>query len=58
MNKKPKKLSLSQETLRNLTPAELKIVIGGSTDVAHTCGCNTGHSVCFGTCHPGAVPKN
>jgi len=58
METKLKKLSLSQETLRNLTPGELKAVVGGSTDLAHTCGCNTGHSVCFGTCHPGAIPKN
>ena len=54
-----KKLTLNQETLRNLTNNELKNVVGGFLTSPQTaCNC-TGepqtcqHSVCFGTCNPG-----
>jgi len=59
MKNRSKKLTLNQETLRNLTTGELKDVVGGFVTAPQTaCGC-TGqpqtcqHSVCFRTCNPG-----
>jgi len=47
MERKIKKLTLNQETLRNLTADELNEVVGGK----HTDACTqTCASVCFGTC--------
>ena len=61
MEKKLNKLTLNQETVRNLTTNELKNVHGGfATTPACTRTCNPcdtiqtcQHSVCFGTCNPG-----
>ena len=61
MEKKLNKLSLNQETVRNLTTNETNTVHGGFATTpacTYTCGagCNTNqtcqHSVCFGTCNP------
>lgn len=41
--KQVKKLSLNQETLRNMTPNELRAVVGGSLSVPHV-NCLTGLS--------------
>lgn len=49
--KKLNKLNLNQETLRNLTAAELDNVVGGFG--THTCPC-----VCFGTCPPPVRPND
>lgn len=43
MENKPKKLTLNQQTLRNLTHDELEKVVGGTTDI-----CSVG---CTYTCH-------
>lgn len=55
--KKLNKLTLNQETLRNLTAAELKTVIGG----VQTLNCSgqpqtCQFTVCLGTCPPPVVP--
>jgi hypothetical protein len=55
--KKSNKLTLNQETLRNLTAAELKTVMGG----VQTLNCSGQPQTCqftncLGTCPPPAVP--
>lgn len=53
--KKLNKLALNQETIRNLTTAELENVVGGFATVncTQTCPC-----VCFGTCPPPVKPAD
>lgn len=53
--KKLNKLSLHQETLRNLTEAELNNVAAGfaTLNCTQTCRC-----VCFGTCPPPVKPAD
>jgi natural product precursor len=56
MEKKLSKLTLNQETVRNLTANEVDHVQGGFAIGTRTCavGCNSQQtcqaSVCFGTC--------
>jgi natural product precursor len=60
MKEKLNKLTLTQETVRNLTTNELKAIEGGFVTTpacTYTCNpCDTHntcqHSVCFGTCNP------
>ena len=60
MKKNLNKLTLNQETVRNLTTHELNDVrgFGGTAACTFTCGagCNSNQtchaSVCFGTCNP------
>lgn len=55
--KRLSKLNLNQETLRNLTAAELDDVVGG----LGTANCNTNTCqpcVCFGTCPPPVRPND
>jgi natural product precursor len=57
--KKLNKLSLNQETLRNLSATELQNVVGGfaTKDCSGlNCTVNTCPCVCFGTCPPPAKP--
>jgi natural product precursor len=53
------KLTLHQETIRNLTSTELKKIVGGFGTA--TCNCSGQPqtckvSVCIGTCFPGEIP--
>lgn len=55
--KRSNKLTLNQETIRNLTDAELKTVAGG----VPTLGCSgqpqtCQYTSCLGTCPPPVVP--
>lgn len=55
MRKRPKKLTLHRETLRNLQTRELRNVAGGETEeIMTTCACSdpcgTGSCGCTGTC--------
>lgn len=57
--KKFNKLTLHQETLRNLTSTELKTVVGGFV-TALSCNCSGQPqtckvTVCIGTCFPGEI---
>jgi hypothetical protein len=54
MDKKTK-LSLNQETLRNLTQNELKNVAGGAGSVVTACLCNTLRTCLTCTCE---IPEN
>jgi natural product precursor len=46
MNKKPKKLSLSKETLRSLDQSDFSHVAGGATAFQTNCGTCTTPSYC------------
>lgn len=53
MNKKPRTLQLSRETLRNLDPEDSKEVVGGLTTRCNTeapCDATVPVSQCYGTC--------